>query len=85
MAQHLPTRKSTVDLSKSGGVRVSRIRRDPPPAPAKLLTREELRRREARAIAVGSIVFALSLFVVLMAFNIGPSWEAKPIHIVIED
>lgn len=84
MASPLPTRKSPVDLSK-GGVRVSRIRRAPPPPPVKLLTREQLRRREAWAMAIGIGAFSIALFFILFAVGIGPGWTLGDATIVIRD
>jgi hypothetical protein len=84
MAQPLPPKKITVDLSK-GGIRVSRIRRDPPPKPVKLLTREELRRRELRAMAIGIPAIALILFLAVFAVSRGPSWTPGQAVIVIRD
>jgi hypothetical protein len=84
MAAPLPTRKQTVDLSK-GGVRISRIRRDPPPPPPKVLTKAELREREAWMVGIGVVVFAVALFVVLVAINKGPGWSLGDVEITIQN
>lgn len=84
MASPLPAKKSTVDLTK-GSARVSRIRRDPPPPPARELTREEMRRREAWAMAIGIGVFSAVIFAILFAFSIGPGWTPGEATIVIRD
>lgn len=84
MASPMPTRKSTVDLTK-GAVRLSRIRRAPPPPPEKLLTREQLRRREAWGMAVGIGTFAVLLFVILFTLGIGPGWTPGDATIVIRN
>ncbi len=81
MAAPLPTKKTSVDLSKGAVRRVSRIRRDPPPPPAKKLTQAELRQREAWTIAVGITVLALALFVVSFYLGKLSLWEPEPITI----
>jgi len=73
MAVPLNTRKQTVNLA-AGGVRVSRIRRNPPP-PEKnepLLDRED---RETITVSVGVVVFALALLSVILAVGIYAGWS----------
>ena len=82
MAAPLPTRKNTVDRTK-GGVRVSRIRRDPPPPPVKELTREEIRARELRAMVLGITAIAVSLFVVVWHLAQLPGWDPGKIILVL--
>ena len=75
MASPLPSRKQTVDLG-SGEVRVSRIRRDPPPAvKPKALRHPDMVSRSS--VVIGVLVFALALFVILIAFSIftGKGWS----------
>jgi hypothetical protein len=67
MAAPLPTAKQSVSLS-APGIRVSRIRRDPPPK-VKEITLEEQRDRDRRAAFVGIIVFALAIFVAVLAIG----------------
>ncbi len=76
MASPLPTRKQSVDLG-SGDVRVSRIRRDPPP-PEKP---KELRHPDVvnrSAVAIGVLVFALAFVVILIAFSIFSGYDMTP-------
>ncbi len=76
MASPLPTRKQSVDLG-SGDVRVSRIRRDPPP-PEKP---KELRHPDVvnrSAVAIGVLVFALAIVVILIAFSIFSGYDMTP-------
>ncbi|MCL6699139.1 hypothetical protein LZ496_10155 [Sphingomonas sp. NSE70-1] len=76
MASPLPTRKKSVDLG-SGEVRVSRIRRDPPP-PEKP---KELRHPDVvnrSAVAIGVLVFALAIVVILIAFSIFSGYNMTP-------
>lgn len=56
--------KPTVNL-EDRGVRVSRIRREPPPPAQKKVTSSELREREALMIVLGSTAFAVALVIVL--------------------
>ena len=81
MASPLPSRKQSVDLA-APVVRVSRIRRDPPPQ-VKPLTAADIRERDAHNIVIGIIVFALALFVILVAFGKASGWSPShhPIHI----
>ena len=62
-----PLRKKTVDVS-APAVRVSRIRRDPPP-PVKVVTAAEIKDRDARNVVLGVIAFALALVVILIGFG----------------
>jgi hypothetical protein len=83
MAAPLPTAKKTVDLAASRGVRVSRIRRDPPPTvKEKVITRAELRRREAWMLAIGITAMAIALFVVLIAISRWAGWSLTDYEIV---
>ena len=76
MASPLSSGKTTVDLAKSG-VRVSRIRRDPPPPPAKEVTPQDVRDREAQTIVIGVVTIALSLIVILFAFANHSGWSPR--------
>jgi hypothetical protein len=78
MASPLPAKKKSVDLGSSPGPRVSRIRRDPPP-PQKL---KEVRHPDVvnrSAVAIGVLVFALAIVVILIAFSIfsGMGWTPR--------
>jgi hypothetical protein len=82
MASPLPTRKQSVDLG-SGEVRVSRIRRDPPPRPEKP---KELRHPDVvnrSAVVVGVLVFAVALIVILFAFTIFSGYDWSPKQVVL--
>ena len=83
MAAPLKTGKQTVDLA-APVVRVSRIRRDPPPK-VKELTREQLREREAWMVAVGVIVFGLAIFVITMAVGRYAGWTPRDYTIVVNE
>ena len=75
MAAPLKTGKKTVDLASSG-VRVSRVRRDPPP-PQKLkeLTIRERSERDIRLGIIGILLFALALFVIALGFSDVAGWS----------
>ena len=82
MASPLPTRKQSVDLG-SGEVRVSRIRRDPPPPPEKP---KELRHPDVvnrSAVIIGVLVFAVALIVILFAFTIFSGYDMTPRQVVL--
>ncbi len=71
------TAKPTVDLAAnpaSPGPRVSRIRRDPPPAAKKapVLDPEE---REQWTVILGILAFALAIFVITIAFASYAGWS----------
>ncbi|HXG80871.1 MAG TPA: hypothetical protein VNJ05_03635 [Sphingomicrobium sp.] len=69
-----PLRKSSVDLA-SGEVRVSRIRRDPPPkVKEKEVDLDEVDRRD---VVIGVIAFALSVFVIILAFGHYSGWSIR--------
>jgi len=75
MASPLPTGKKTVNLA-SDGPRVSKIRRDPPP-PEKP---KELRHPDVidrTTVAVGVLVFALTIFVIILAVSSYNGWTPK--------
>jgi hypothetical protein len=79
----LPTAKKTVDLAASRGVRVSRVRRDPPPkVKEKTITKAELRQREAWMMAIGITAMSLALFVVLVAVSRWAGWSLTEYEIV---
>jgi len=74
MARPHPTAKQSVSLAPSA-VRVSRIRRDPPPA-AKLekivIDPEE---RDQWTVVVGVVTFALAIFVIVVGFGSYSGWS----------
>ena len=75
MARPLPTGKQTVNLA-SGEVRVSKIRRDPPPAvkPKALRHPDEVNRS---AVIVGVLAFALAIFVIILAVGSYNGWSPR--------
>lgn len=86
MAAPLPTAKKTVDLAARGGVRVSRVRRDPPPQPKeKTITRAQLREREAWSVAIGITAVTVALFVILIAVSRWAGWSLSDYEIIIRD
>lgn len=64
MASPLKTSKQTVNLAVPGGVRVSRIRRDPPPK-LKEITIEERNERDRRNAVIGIAAFTIALMIIL--------------------
>ncbi len=79
MASPLPTAKQTVSLSQSG-VRVSRIRRDPPP-PAPEIVVAERNERDARMVVIGMITFALALTIIAVALMSYAGWSPRQYHL----
>ena len=80
MASPLKPGKQPVALA-ADGVRVSRIRRDPPPVKKTVVPhREELDRR---TVPIGILTFALAIVVVILAFGSWAGWSPShhPIHI----
>ncbi|HEY0628857.1 MAG TPA: hypothetical protein VGD23_05960 [Sphingomicrobium sp.] len=75
MASPLKSGKQSVDLASSGP-RVSRIRRDPPPAVKQLEVRSH-RENERSDVVVGVIVFALAIFVIIIAFGSYSGWSLR--------
>ena len=75
MARPLPTGKQTVNLA-SGEVRVSKIRRDPPPPvkPKALRHPDEVNRS---AVVVGVVAFALAIFVIILAVGSYNGWSPR--------
>jgi hypothetical protein len=83
MARPLPTRKQSVDLG-SNGVRVSRIRRDPPPAVKEIVVRDP-DERDTSNVIIGVVTFALALFVIIIAFGSYSGWSPSQYTIHIEN
>ena len=67
MANPIPSGKRAVDLA-APTVRVSRIRRDPPP-PTKVVTVAEIKERDARNAAIGVVSMALALFAIVIGLG----------------
>ena len=75
MASPLPTRKQSVDLG-STAPRVSKIRRDPPP-PEKPKAIRHPDVVDRTAVIIGVLVFALSIFVIVLAFGSWSGWTPQ--------
>ncbi len=75
MASPLKTGKQAVDLAGSG-VRVSRIRRDPPPKLKEIPVRDP-EDRDREDVIIGVIAFALALFVILLAIASYNGWTPR--------
>ena len=73
MASPLKTGKQTVNLAVPGGVRVSRIRRDPPPK-LKEISIEERNERDRRNAAIGIAAFTMALMIILLAVSSWAGW-----------
>ena len=73
MASPLSTAKRTVDLA-SGEVRVSRIRRDPPPK-AKEVDPIDAKEREARMVVIGVTGFILGICLVTAMLGSSFGWS----------
>ena len=82
MAAPLPTGKKSVDLAAP--VRVSRIRRDPPPVVKKTIVRDP-DERDIRAGGIGVIAFALAMFVITLGFSIYAGWSPSQYNIEINN
>ena len=79
MAAPLNTAKQTVSLAEPG-VRVSRIRRDPPPIEKKtvVMTRNE---RDQRTVLLGIALSVLLLLVILAGFASYSGWSPRQVTI----
>ena len=74
MASPLQTRKQTVNLA-SGDVRVSRIRRDPPPkVKEKVVDRDERNRWDA---VIGVTAITLAILVIIYAVGSYNGWTPR--------
>jgi fatty acid desaturase len=73
MTRPLSSAKQTVDLA-STGPRVSKIRRDPPPKLKEIEIRDP-KERDRSDVIVGVIVFALALFVIVLAAASYAGWS----------
>ena len=75
MASPIPSGKQPVDLPSSptpgrssSGPRVSRIRRDPPPAVKEKIAVLDSEEREQWALIIGVLTFALAIFIIIIGF-----------------
>ena len=74
MASPLKAGKKSVNLA-SGGVRVSKIRRDPPPVVKEKIVHPDVIDR--RDVVIGVLAFALALFVIILAFGSYSGWSPR--------
>jgi len=74
MARPLPTGKQSVNLAPPA-VRVSRIRRDPPPIVKEKIVHPDVVDR--RDVVIGVVAFALAIFVILLAFSKYSGWSPR--------
>jgi hypothetical protein len=81
MASPLKTGKQSVNLASSG-VKVSRLRRDPPP---KVMEKEvDPDTIDRRDVIIGVLAFALAIFVIVIAIGNNPRWSPNNYRIDIE-
>ena len=82
MASPLKTEKQSVDLA-TDGPRVSKIRREPPPAVKELVIRDRDERNRIDVV-IGVITFALAIFVIIFAFGSYAGWSPSQYTVKIE-
>lgn len=75
MASPLQIGKQSVDMA-GRAVRVSRIRRDPPPVVKQKPPRDP-DERDARTVIIGILTFALALFVIVIAISSYAGWSPR--------
>ena len=73
MASPTPTGKQSVKLTPPSA-RGSRIRRDPPPVVKELVVHDP-EERDQREVIVGVLIFALAMFVIIVAFVSYSGWS----------
>lgn len=75
MASPLHTGKQSVKLAAKG-VRVSRIRRDPPPIAKKIVVpdRDE---RDERTVVIGVLAFTLAVIIIIIGFGSYTGWTPR--------
>ena len=76
MANPLKSAKQTVDLAEPE-VRVSRIRRDPPPAKLKQISIDERNERDQRNALIGIAAFTMALMVIIFAIAVWAGWTPR--------
>ena len=79
MASPFQSSKKAVDMA-APVVRVSRIRRDPPPK-VKEISEAEIKERYARTVVIGVVAFALALFVILFGVSHVSGWSMSS-HVI---
>ncbi len=83
MTRPLSTGKKSVNLA-TPAVRVSKIRRDPPPPVVKELTISERNERDIRMAVIGVVAFALALFVIAIGVSSWTGWSPRQYTVYIE-
>jgi hypothetical protein len=83
MVSPLQTGKQSVNLA-AGGVRVSKIRRDPPPAVKELVVPDR-DGRDARIVVIGIAAFALALFIIVIGFVSVSGWSPSQYTVQVGD
>ena len=76
MAQPLQTAKPSGNLAKAGP-RVSKIRRDPPPAKVKEIEFRDRAERDRSDVLIGILAFALAIFALTVAFGVYSGWSPR--------
>jgi hypothetical protein len=82
MAAPLKSGKQSVNLA--GAVRVSRIRRDPPPIAKKIVERDP-DERDTRVVVIGVVAFAIAIAIITVAFGSGIGWSPSQYNIEINN
>ncbi|WP_395622875.1 hypothetical protein [Sphingomonas daechungensis] len=78
MASPLKPGKQSVDLAAP--VRVSKIRRDPPPPVKKTVVRDP-DERETRTVVFGVVAFAVAIFIVTLGFSAYSGWSPSDVTV----
>ena len=81
MASPLKTGKQSVKLGPNG-VRVSKIRRDPPPVAKKETATFDREERDRRAVAIGIVTFALAIVAAILGLGSYGGWT--PSNVTVE-
>ena len=76
MARPPSTGKKSVNLAPPE-VRVSRIRRDPPPPVVKEISIDERNERDRRMAVIGILLFTFALIVILLAVSNWAGWTPR--------
>ena len=83
MASPLNTGKQPIKLGPNG-VRVSRIRRDPPPVAKKTVVpdRDEL---DERSVVIGVLAFTLAILVAIVGLSAYGGWSPRQVTLEVDD
>lgn len=83
MAAPLNKGKQSVDLAAPGS-RVSRIRRDPPPARSVKLSIAERDELNQRVVVIGVLAFALALVIIIVGVSTALGWSPSEHEVHLE-